>query len=209
MIRILLVDEQQMFLDGIRALLEKYSDIEVVGTANNGEQALKILNIMTVDVVVMDINMSGMNGIEATKLIREKYEKTKVLILSMSKKKEFIIKLIEHGATGYILKNKGKEELLMAIQNVAVGKSHYGLEVLDHAVSVSNIDRGSEVVLTEREREVLILIAEGYSSREISSSLYISEATVNTHRRNIMAKLGLPSATHMVRYAIKHGYVKL
>ena len=206
---ILLADDHQMFIDGMKFYLEKYDHIQIVGEANDGEAVLDFLAVNPVDVVVLDIEMPGMDGIETTKYIKKKYPKTNVLILSMYEKKEFIIKLMRYGASGYILKNKSKEELLTAINNVAAGRAHYGLEIMNQAIAVSSIDEEEEVQLTEREIEVLQKIAEGYSSKEAADLLNISETTVSTHRRNMMAKLEIPNATHLVRYAIKHGYVEL
>ena len=209
-IKVILADDHQMFIDGMKVFLEKYEHIQIVGEANNGVEVIDILENESVDIVVLDIDMPGeMDGIETTKFIRKIHPNTKVLILSMFDKKEFIIKLMQHGAAGYILKNKSKEELLMAIHNIAAGRTHYGLEIMNHRISVDNLDEEIEVQLSEREIEILTKIAEGFSSKEAANLLHISETTVNTHRRNIMAKLELPSATHMVRYAIKHGYVKL
>jgi len=209
MIKVLLADDHQMFIDGMKVYLDKYDHIEIVGEANNGEQVLDILESTSVDVVVLDIEMPEMDGIETTKFIRKNYTNTKVLILSMYDEKEFIIKLMSHGASGYILKNKSKEELLTAINNVAEGRTHYGLEIMNQVIAVSKLNKDEDIQLTEREIEVLQKVAEGYSSKEAATALNISETTVNTHRRNIMAKLELPNATHLVRYAIKNGYVKL
>jgi len=209
MIKLLLADDHQMFIDGMRSFLEKYKDIEIVAEANNGNQVLKILETEAIDIVVLDITMPELDGIETTKIIRQKYQNTKVLILSMYDNKDFIIKLIRNGAAGYILKNKTKEELYTAIQNVAAGRTHYGLEIMTHAIAVSQHEEEEEVQLTEREIEVMVKVAEGLSSKDAAEKLHISETTVNTHRRNIMSKLSLNNATQLVRYAIKNGYVKL
>lgn len=209
MIKILLADDHPMFIDGMRSFLQDHQEIQIMGEANTGTEVLDFLEKEMVDVVVLDINMPEMDGLETTKFIRKKYPDIKVLIITMYDKKEFILKLIRYGAAGYILKNKTKEELLMAIHNVAAGRTHYGLEVMAHAIEVSNIKEPEEVQLTERETEVLCKIAEGNSSKEAALALGISETTVNTHRRNIMAKLELPSAIHLVRYAIKNGLVNL
>jgi len=209
MIKLLLADDHQMFIDGMRSFLEKYKDIEIVAEANNGNQVLKILETEAIDIVVLDITMPELDGIETTKIIRQKYQNTKVLILSMYDNKDFIIKLIRNGAAGYILKNKTKEELYTAIQNVAAGRTHYGLEIMTHAIAVSQHEEEEEVQLTEREIEVMVKVAEGLSSKDVAEKLHISETTVNTHRRNIMSKLSLNNATQLVRYAIKNGYVKL
>ncbi len=211
MINVILADDHQMFIDGMRLLIDQKEDIQIVGEANDGDTVLELLANASqpVDVVVLDIEMPGTNGIEATKIIRSTYEKTKVLILSMYHKKEFIIQLMRNGASGYILKNKSKEELIMAIYNVASGRTHYGLEIMEKAVAVSPNEEEEKVELTEREIEVLQKIAEGYITKEIADQLNISETTVTTHRRNIMAKLEVPNLAHLVRYAIKHEYVVL
>ncbi|MEM6320732.1 MAG: response regulator transcription factor [Bacteroidota bacterium] len=208
-IKIVLADDHPTFIDGIKVNLAQHDHLKVVGEANDGVKVLDILENEVVDIVVLDIDMPKLDGIETTKFIAKNYPNTKVLILSMWDKKDFIIKLMRYGASGYILKNKSPNELVTAIHNLAAGRTHYSLEVMQHAVAVSNSDKKEEVKLTEREIEVMKKIAEGFSSREIAEQLNISETTVNTHRRNIMAKLEMPSMTHLVRYAIKHGYVKL
>lgn len=208
MIRVLLADDHQLFLDGLKSLLEKDDEIEVIGEALDGHEVLEILEQNPIDVAILDIEMPNLNGVKTTELIRQKYPKTKVLVLTMYNKKDFIVNLMKYGASGYILKNKTKEELLNAIHNVHGGKTHYGLEILNTATSIDE-NHYEEGILTEREEQVLVKIAEGYKSREISELLFISEATVNTHRRNILAKLNLPNVAHLVRYAIKHGYVEL
>lgn len=208
-VKIILADDHQMFIDGMRIFLEKHDNVEIIGEAKNGNGVIEILEKESVDVVVLDINMPEMDGLEATKFIRKNYNNTKVLILSMFDNKETIIKLMRYGASGYILKNKTQNELYSALLNISQGRTHFGLEIMEQAVAVSNIDEVEEVTLTDREIEVLQKVAEGASSKEAAQALGISETTINTHRRNIMAKLELPSATHLVRYAIKHGFVKL
>jgi len=210
MTKVLLADDHQMFIDGMRIYLEMHDNIEIVGEAKNGVEVIQFVEENPVDVIVLDISMPELDGIEVTKFIRKKFPDTKILILSMYDNKEYIIKLIRYGASGYILKNKTKEELYTAIKNVAAGRTHYGLEVMAQAINISNRpEEEDEVHLTQREIEVMQKIAEGKSSKEAAEELQISETTVSTHRRNIMSKLDLPSATHLVRYAIKNGYVKL
>ena len=158
-IKVLLADDHQMFIDGMKVFLEKYEHVEIVAEANNGNQVLDFLeqNSLNVDIVVLDIDMPDLDGIETTKFIRKKYKNVKVLILSMFDRKEFIIKLMRYGASGYILKNKSKEELLAALNSLAAGRTHYGLEIMQHAISVSDIDEDEEVQLTEREIEIFIV----------------------------------------------------
>ena len=211
MIKVLLADDQQLLLDGMISFLEKDEKIQVHGTALNGDEVLNFLKAHPdTDVVVMDVEMPVKNGIETTRAIREdkQLENIKVLILSMYNKKEFILKLMEAGANGYILKDKGKEQLIFAIYNVHEGKTHFGLEVQQAAFSpISKMEK--KVDLTERELDVLCLIAEGMMTREIATKLFISEPTVNTHRRNLLRKLDVPNDKHLVRYAIKKGLVEL
>lgn len=213
MIKILLVDDHKMFIDGLRAFLEKDEKIDIVGEALSGEATMVFLEKNPVDVVVLDIEMKGINGVETTALIKKKFPKTRVLILSMHKKKRFIVGLFKAGASGYVLKNKSKEELLGAIYNVYEGRPHFGLEVLKVASSIdepqSQYDYEPEVKLTERETEVLILVAKGFTTQAISDQLFISKLTVNTHRRNLLQKLDLPNAQHLVIYAIKNGLISI
>lgn len=208
MIKVILADDHPIFLDGMKVYLEKYNHIQIVGEANNGEEVLTLLEMQPVDIVVLDIGMPKLDGIETTKFIGKKYPNTKVLIVSMHGKKEFIIKLMKYGAAGYILKNKTKEELLTAINNIAVGKTHYSLEIINQAVSLDFHSDEEEVFLTDREIEILKKITEGHSSKKIAELLYITETTVSTHKRNIQKKLKLPNTAQLVRYAIRNGYIK-
>lgn len=211
MIKVLLADDQQMFLDGMAAFLEKENKIKVTGTAINGEEVLSFLKEHPeTDVIVMDVEMPEKDGIETTRLIKKdtRLQDVKILILSMYNRKDFILKLMEVNANGYILKNKSKEQLISAIYNVYEGRPHFGLEVMDKVVS-TNSKLDENIQLTEREIDVLRLIAEGMTTREISKKLFVSEPTVNTHRRNLLRKLDFPNDKHLVRYAIKKGLVEL
>lgn len=209
MINVLLADDHHMFIDGMKAMLEKEKDIKVVGDASNGDEVLSFLEKNLVDVVVLDIEMPETNGIETAKIIRKEYPKVKVLILSMYNKKTFILELMKAGAAGYILKDKSKEELIGAIYNVYKGQPHFGLEILSQITLPEPSETNAEVQLSEREIEVLCLIAEGMTTKEVSKKLFISEATVNTHRRNLLQKIEVPNDKFLVRYAIKHKLVDL
>lgn len=210
MIKVLLADDHPMFLEGLNLILNRNTEIEVVGEALDGEQVLAFLEKQTVDVVVLDIEMPNLNGVEATKIIKKKHPKVKVLILTMYSKKIFILKLMANGANGYILKNKSKEELVTAIHNVHNGTPHFSLEILTLASKAATPSEILEDVhLTEREIDVLKLIAAGKTSKEISAKLHIAETTVNTHRRNLLAKLDLPNDKLLVHYAISKGHIDL
>lgn len=211
MIKVLLADDQMMFLDGMAAFLKTEEGISVEGFANNGNEVLQTLdNRLDIDVVVLDIEMPEKDGVETARLIKKNplWKNVKILILTMYNRKDFIVNLMQSGANGYILKNKSKDELVQAIRNVHQGIPHFGLEVLNKATSTAS--KFEETIeLTDREAEVLCLIAEGATTREISEKLYISEPTVNTHRRNLLRKLDFPNDKYLVRYAIKQGYIKL
>lgn len=211
MIKVLLADDQKMFMDGMIAFLENEKDIQIVGTASNGDEVLTFLGENPdTEVVVLDVEMPEKDGVDTAKIIKKdpRLSKVKILILSMYNRKDFISRLMDAGADGYILKNKSKEELVQAIHHVHSGQPHFGIEVLRKATS-TNSDLEKNIELTDREHEVLCLIAEGKTTREIAAELYISEPTVNTHRRNLLRKLEFPNDKYLVRYAIKQGYVKL
>ena len=208
MIKVLLADDHQMFIDGMKAMLQQEKDIQIVGQASNGDEVLDFLEKNPVDVVVLDIEMPETDGIEATRIIRKEYPRAKVLILSMYNRKNFIIKLMEAGASGYILKDKSKEELIGAIHNVHRGLPHFSLEVLSKITGAAS-EHDIEVQLSERELQVLCLIAEGKTTKEIAPQLNIAETTVNTHRRSLLHKIDVPNEKHLVRYAIKHKLVEL
>ena len=208
MIKVLLADDHKLIIDGIQAFLEKEQDIEVVGEAHNGKEVLEAIATTPVDVAVLDISMPEMDGIETAKLLRKQYPNVRILIVSMYKKREFILRLMELGVNGYILKNKSREELVGAIHNVYRGKHHFGLEVID-AIPSSPERPIEKARLTSREKEVLRLTGEAKTAKEIASELNIAETTVNTYWRNLKKKLDLANIQALVRYAIKMGYTEL
>lgn len=207
MIRVLLADDHEIVLDGLSSVLKDEEGIEVVATASNGEEAVKIIENNDIDVAVLDINMPKMNGIDATRIIRHNSD-TKVLILSMYNTYEFIDQLMDAGCQGYILKNKGREELVSAIRRVHNNKPYFGdfvhEKLIEHRMSAKRKSVEKDVELTKREVEVLKLIAQEYTSPEIADKLHIVEATVNTHRRNLISKLGVRNSLGLVRYAIEN-----
>lgn len=212
MIKILLADDQKMFLDGVVSFLELEKDIEIKGIAQNGNEVLQFLEKdADVDVIILDVEMPEKDGIETARAIKQdlRFKNMKVLILTMYSRKDFILKLIESGANGYILKNKSKEELVNAIHNVYIGRPHFGLEVMSEVTNYEKSELEKKVELTDREKEVLCLIAEGKTTKEIAKKLFISEPTVNTHRRNLLRKLDFPNDKYLVRYAIKQGFIEL
>ncbi len=212
-IKVLIADDHKIFRDGIKSILEKEKDIEVIDEASNGNEVLEKVGTTSFDVIILDIDIGKPNGIEVTEIISEKYPEVKVLILSMIGLHDFVIQALEKGATGYILKNTGKDEVITAIRCVAKGDSYFSKEVSSILVEQLNNPktakmRSEGIPLTAREVEVLQLIAQEFSNREIAEKLYISIRTVDTHRRNLLEKLGLKNTAGLVKYAIQKGLLK-
>lgn len=210
-IKILLVDDHQIILDGIKSLLKQNEEFLIAGEANNGRDALRFIQQIDVDVVLMDIDMPVMNGIDALKEISKNHPKIKVIILSMHQEAGMIKSLMNIGAQGYLLKSCSQDELVNAIRKVSSGHSYFSTEVT-HSLLNSNL--GNQQVaspvnemLTDRETEIIKLIAEGFSNKEIGSKLFISHRTVDTHRTNLMKKLNVGNIAGLISYAIKNGIV--
>jgi DNA-binding NarL/FixJ family response regulator len=210
-VRVLIADDHKIMLAGLRSLLEKQSDIEVVGEAENGRKAVQLAQEKKPDVVVMDVSMPDLNGIEATTQILENLPETRVIALSMHSDKRFVMGMLRAGAAGYLLKDCASQELANAIAQVAGGKKYLSPEitgvVIDDFLQGSVLDEDETVasVLSAREREVLQLIAEGWSTKQIASHLYVSIKTIETHRRQIMKKLDLHTIADLTKYAIREG----
>ena len=209
-IRVLLVDDHAILRAGVRAMLQTYSDVEVVGEAGDGEEAISQVRQLRPDVVVMDVGMPGMNGLVATRYILEENPDTKVLILSQYGNKEYVLPLLEVGAAGYVLKQAADTDLIKAIRAVYHGDSFLYPPVARMVMEayISNKETvDSYESLTPREREVLVLVAQGCSNREIGDVLHISSKTVDVHRTRLMKKLDLHHVTDVTRYAIRRGLV--
>ncbi len=211
MIRVLLADDHQMFLEGITALLGNESDIELVGHAAHGGEVMATLLSTVPDVLVLDINMPGLDGLETLSMMAEKHPAVRVLVLSMHSELRFIEQAIENGATGYILKNADKNELLEAVRTVAKGEKYYSREVsnvLIEAMQNPAKDRSyKQVDISQREQEVLSLFAQACTTPEIAKRLFISEHTVKSHRKNLLAKLDVKNSAALVRFAIENDLV--
>ncbi len=211
---IILADDHALVRQGLRRILEGTEDLEVVGEANDGLELLQLLTRITPQMVILDIFMPNLRGIEAITEIKTMHPDVKILILTMHRDKEYLYLALSAGAKGYLLKEDAPQELFSAIAKVRQDKTyispHFADKVVDDLVQIG---RGDAKVLfetdalTPREREVLKLIAEGKSSKEIAALLFISVFTVNNHRASIMEKLKLKKATDLVKYAIRKGYI--
>ncbi len=211
MINIIIADDHQMFIDGVKALLAGEQDMRVTGEALNGKQVLALLEKEQADVILLDVNMPEMDGIETTRHIRQRWPDVKILMLTMYNNQEFIFGLMNAGASGYILKNTGRAELLEAIHAVTKGKTFYSKEVTETILQNFTKKPGEQKVeaaqLTEREKDVLKLIAQEYNTQEIAAKLYISPNTVETHRKNLLSKLHAKNIAGLVRFAIQTGLI--
>ncbi len=210
-IRTLVVDDHTIFRDGIRALLGSYKDIDIVGEAADGKEAIAKVRECAPDIVVMDIAMPEMDGLEATRQIKKKYPKVKVLVLTQYDNNENMISTVKAGAVGYLPKKAVGSELVVAIRNIYRGELFLPPAAVSAIVAdyVQQARLKSPNNLTEREREVLKLIAKGYSSRVIAEKLHISIKTVFAHRTKSMKKLGLHTHTDLIKYAIRKGLVNI
>ena len=205
-ISVLLVDDHPMVQDGLSACLSYYDDIEVVDACTNGKDALAAALRLKPNVILMDVSMPTMNGIDATEIIKDKVPDTKILIFSMHESSEFVSSAIQAGASGYVSKDTTSEEVYFAIKTVAEGKTHFSSSV---ALSLINSPiKPENEKLTTREQVILTWIAKGLSSKEVARKLNISYRTVEAHRRNIRAKLNIETFAELVRYAVNHGLVE-
>ena len=210
-VRILLVDDHQLIIDGLQSLLNDTEGIRVVSNSSNGKSAIELLEVLDVDVILMDIDMPIMNGLDAAKIIKQKHSSIKIIMLSMHSEKAMIKDLIQIGVDGYLLKNSSKEELINAIVKVSAGGQYFSSDVtLSLLIDDSSEIRGNSlkgVNLTNREIEIIKLIAEGYTNKEIGEKLFISHRTVDSHRTNLMKKLEVNNVAGLISYAIKRGIV--
>jgi len=203
-IRLLLVDDHAILSAGLRALLGYYDDIEIVGEARDGTEAVELVGELRPDVVLMDIAMPGLNGIEATRLIRQQYPHTRVLVLSQHSDRQYVIAVLQAGASGYILKRALGSDLLGALRAVARGETYLHPEV--SSVLVEEVRCPGES-LTHREKEILAHIVHGETNPQIAASLSLSIKTVQWHRSNLMSKLNAHNAAELVRIALQRGLV--
>ena len=211
--RILIADDHEMIRKGISTLLYDQPDISVLGSVENGAEAVDFCSKNDVDVVLMDIQMPVMSGVEATRKIVSKQGKTKVLAVTINEETSFIMEILQAGATGYILKHSAKSDILKAIHDVANGKKHFSSEVLqkissEFAGGGANVERNPDTIrITGKEMEVLTLLVEEKTNQEIAKHLDCSVRTIDTHKRNIIKKLGVRNVVGLIKYALKHKLV--
>jgi DNA-binding NarL/FixJ family response regulator len=214
-IRVLIVEDHALFRQGVEALMQGAKDMDVVGQAENGRDALRLVAECSPDVVLMDISMPELNGLEATARIVRDYPHVKVLMLSMYKYEEYVLQALRAGAVGYLLKDADTSELEFAIRSVASGKTYLspsisGVVIGDYVQRSDNEAAGGPLgKLTTRQREILQLIAEGNTTTDMGKILNISPKTMETHRKQLMDNLGIHDIAGLVRYAIRTGLVSL
>ena len=207
---VLVVDDHAMFRQGLVALLERVADVTVVGQASDGREAVRLTAELRPDIVVMNVTMPALNGIDATRQITHEYRESKVLALSARRDRRTVEAMLSVGASGYVLKDGSFDEFLEALRAVAEGRSYLSATVADTLVRGFVEGRGHEQgPLSAREREVLQLIAEGFPTGEVARQLHISTKTVDTHRRQIMGKIGARSIAELTKYAIREGLTSL
>jgi DNA-binding NarL/FixJ family response regulator len=213
-IRVLIADDHSLVRAGIRLLLEDQSDIEVVGEAGGGCEVVEQAARLQPDVVLMDIAMNDLSGLEATAQITERLPQTRVLALTMHDREEYFFAMLQAGALGYVLKESQPDELVAAIRAVHRGEAYLSPSVTKAVVTDYLAQRGGQNqsrygLLTPREKEILRLVADGKTTREISELLYLSEKTVEKHRASIMHTLGLQSLSQLIKYAIRKGLIEV
>jgi len=211
-IKVFIVDDHEIFRNGLKMVFERYRDIEVTGEAGSGEEFLELMENADFDVVLMDIKMGGINGIETTERALKINNGLKVLVLSTFGEEEFLERILQAGARGFILKNVMKEVLFNAIKTVGSGQNYFSPELLPYFTkrfTGNGNNSEPEVMLTDRELEVLKLIGKGHSNDEIAEKLFISKRTVDTHKNNLISKTGSKNIVSLLIYAIKHKLIDI
>jgi DNA-binding NarL/FixJ family response regulator len=210
MIRVAIADDHQLVIDGVQLMLEPEEDMQLVYSALNGQELLSILKTNEIDLVLLDVNMPVLNGLDTCKKINQDFPNTKVIGLSMMKEVSLIKLMLQYGANGFLLKNAGKDEVVDAIRKVYNGQNYYSTEVSDIVMNSLNTQNTKPLLshpfpqLSRREKQVLQLIVDEFTTSEIAEKLFISFGTVETHRRNILSKLGARNTAGIVRIAIEY-----
>ncbi len=219
--RILIADDHSVVRSGLRLLLQSSPDFAVVAEAADGEEAIMLVDKHKPDVVIMDISMPRLNGIEATSVMKQSHPEIKVIILTVHEDEGYVYQMLRAGASGYVLKSAGKKEIFAAIESALSGKRFFSPGISEMIIegfikrdkesreTLEQVTPSSRQQLTKREIEVLRYIAQGYTNRKIAEALFLSIRTINTHRTNLMQKLDIHDTARLVRYAIETGLVKL
>jgi len=213
-IKIILADDHNVLREGLKSLLNQQEDFEVIGEADNGQEAVRLAKKLEPDIVVLDIGMPHMNGIQATEHIVAEVPDAKVLALSMHSDHQFVVKMLQAGASGYMLKDCAYEELISAVRDITAGKFYLSKDVTGVVINnyinmVQSVDAASLPTLTLRERETLQLIAEGKSTADTAKLLNVSTKTIETHRKNIMDKLDIHNIAELTKYAVREGLTSI
>jgi DNA-binding NarL/FixJ family response regulator len=208
---VFIIDDHQMFINGIQSMFADHALIRIVGVSTSGKEALQQLRQLMADVVLLDINLPDIDGIELNKRLQREFSHLKVIALTMHHEASFIQSMIRHGARAYVLKNSGQEQLQQAITAVAAGDTYFGEEVkeamMQGLMPDSKASHASIPKLSRREREVLTLIIQEFTTSEIAEKLFISQNTVETHRKNLLQKLNVRNTAGLVRFAMEKGLV--
>lgn len=212
-IKILLADDHAILRDGLKIVLQTDKSFKILGEAGDGEEVIELVKKLQPDIVILDINMPKMNGIEAARAIRKFDKKVRILILTMHEQENYIVDAISSGINGYIFKMSDMEEFLFAIKELAAGKDYFSDKVSKIVFKgmqskAQKIEDLEKIHITTREKEILKLLAKGHTSQEIAEALYISYFTVGQHRKNILEKLGLKNTAELVFYAVREGLVE-
>ncbi len=213
-LRVILVDDHAVIREGLVSLIDAQSDMQVIAQAGDGREGIEQARLLRPDVVVMDVSMPEMNGIEATRIIKRELAETRILALTAYDNPVYMRQLAEAGATGYVLKRSAAQEVIGAIRAVASGANYFDRAMMNESNAVGSFNakrlRGEikSGEITDREQEVLLLTAHGYTNKEIAERLYISVKTVETHKSNVMAKLNLKNRADAVRYALHQGWLR-
>lgn len=211
----MIVDDHNLIINGIKSLLSHINNFEIIGEANDGQQAIDLALQLKPDVIIMDISMPVLSGIEATKAILDKLPETKVIALTQHENSEYVNQILNAGGSGYLLKNSKKEEFVNAINSVCEGRKYFSKNISDlllndllkNKSSKPKIDK--EILLTKREKEIIQKIVNELNNNQIAEELNISLRTVETHRRNIMQKLSIKNVVSLIKYAVSNGIVSL
>ena len=206
--KLLLVDDHQLVLDGLKSIFAQATDMEIVHAVNSAEEALRYLENVSIDLLITDVDMPGMSGVELAAEVRKRKLDVKVMILTMHNEKSIIKEIVKIGADGYMLKTANQAEMIAAARSVIRGEKIFSPDVTLALLKEETAPTADDFDLTEREKEILQLIAEGFSNKEIGEKLFISHRTVDTHRTNMMKKLDVKNIAGLIRFAIKNDLIK-